>query len=295
MGDIKLEKADFVYMFEDSFDRLSPEIQLKFEINRYSRGIIPQIKELEEEPQKNRKETVKEKREIFKFLMQSRKDHRTLKFQHENGEIYPKEIPAPDIRYIQYAEPHIIITDWYDEELDWYTMPHQIKGFAEEAYLSYEMGLWFSSIASSINCCEYLFKYEFLRKTNQTDRIKAEELSKDRYFSLGTFIQNNNNYLEQIGLKTFADKISYLNDVRISIYHFNPERAKQVNKRGTLKLENEAPITDEMVIPIIAYRVYMIMFEMTSLLYNKHRALVYIKEGVQDWMRKRGLKEEDFK
>jgi hypothetical protein len=290
----KMGNADFIYIGENSFDQLSPDIQLKFEKHKYQRGIIPQIKELEKEIKKNKKETVKEKQEIFKFLMQSRKSHRTLKFQYENGEIYPKEISAPDIRYIQYAEPHVIITDWYDENLDWYTMPHQIKGFAEEAYLCYEMGLWFSSIASSINCCEYLLKYEYIRNINQTDKKKAEKLSKDKYFSLGTFTQRGNNFLEQIGLKTFADRISYLNDVRISIYHFNPERAKQVNEKGTLEIEKEAPIPDEMVLPIISYRVYMIIFEMTNLLYNKHRALVYIKEGVQDWIRKRGLKEEDF-
>jgi hypothetical protein len=290
-----MSKADFVYMGKFSFDQLSPDIQLEFEKDKYRRGIIPQIKELEKEINKNKKETAKEKQKIFKFLMKSRKNQRTWKFQYENGDVYPKEISAPDIRYIQYAEPHVIITDWYDENLDWYIMPHLIKGFAEEAYLSYEMGLWFSSIASSINCCEYLFKYEYLRKINQTNRKKAEELSKDRHFSLGTFIHNNDNYLEQIGLKTFTDKISYLNDVRISIYHFNPERSKQVNKKGTLDVEKDTPISDEMVLPIIAYRVYMTMIEITSLLYNEHKALEYIKEGAKDWMRKRGLKEEDLK
>ncbi len=288
-------KADFVYQGKGTFGPLSSDTQLQFEKHKYLKGIIPQIKELQKEIKKNKNQTAKDKKETYKFLMQSRINHRTWPFEYENGEVYPKEVDAPDIRYIQYAEPHVIITDWYDDNPDWYRMPSLIKGFAEECYLSYENGLWYSSIASAINCCEYLLKYEYLRKINQTDRKKAEDLSKDRYFSLGTFTQNGNDYLKQIKLNSFSKKIQYLNDVRISIYHFSPERAKKVNKKATLEVEKDAPITDEMVIPIIAYKVYAIMTQIINLLYNKNKALDYVNEGVQDWMKKRKLKPEDFK
>jgi hypothetical protein len=287
-----MKKADFVYQFKGTFGPLSPDRQLELEKHKYLRGILPRIKEMEKEIKEVKKETAKDKQEAFNFLMQIRKNHRTWRFQYENGDIYPKEVSPPNIRHIQYAEPHVIITDWYDENPDWYRMPHLIKGFAEEAYLSYELGLWYSAIASAINCCEYVLKYELLRKLNQTDKIKAEELSKDRFFSLGSFTRKRSDYLKQIRLKKYLRKISYLNDVRVSIYHFSPERAKKVNRKGTLEIERDAPISDDMIIPIIAFKVYSIMFELTSSLYNKNKALQHVKEGVKDWMKKRNLKEK---
>ena len=149
-----MKKADFVYQGTFSFEPLDPQKQIEYEKLKYQKGIIPNIKELEKEIKKNKKETQKEKQKTFKFLMQTRNNHRTWKFEYENGEVYPKDVSLPNIRYIQYAELHVIITDWYDENPDWYRMPKLIKGFAEESYLSYEQGLWFSSIASAINCCE---------------------------------------------------------------------------------------------------------------------------------------------
>ena len=129
-----MEKADFIYQGKVIFDPLDPDIQLRYEKQRYLKRIVPQIKELEKEIKKNRKETAKEKQETFKFLMQERKNYRTLKFQYEDGEVYPKEISPPNIIYIQSAEPHIIITDWSDENPDWYRMSDLIKGFAEEKH-----------------------------------------------------------------------------------------------------------------------------------------------------------------
>jgi len=290
-----MTKSDFVYRGKVAFDTPDQNTILEYEKHKYMKGIIPRIKQLEKELKKNKKETIKEKQETFNFLMQTRKNHRTWKFKYENGEVYPKEVSPPDIVCIQYAEPHVIITDWYDENHEWYGMPHLIKSFAEEAYLSYEMGFWYSAIASAINCCEYILKYELLRKINQANKTKADELSKDRYFSLGIFTKKDNDYLKQIKLNKFKRKISYLNDVRVSLYHFNPGRAKKVNRKGTLEIEKKAPISDDMVIPIIAFKVYSIMYDLISSLYNKKMALKYTKEGVKDWMKKRGLKAGEIK
>ena len=49
-----------------------------------------------------------------------------------------------------------------------------------------------------------------------------------------------------------------------------------------------------MVIPIIAYKVYTIMIELINHFYNEKKALEYMKEGVQDWMKKRNLNEKDL-
>ena len=58
-----------------------------------------------------------------------------------------KDIDEPDIRIIQYAEPHFFITGEYENYQDWFSMPNLIKNFAEESYLSYQLGLFISSIA----------------------------------------------------------------------------------------------------------------------------------------------------
>lgn len=289
-----MKNADFIYQGKGTFDQLDSDTQLTYEKHKYIRGILPQLKELEKEIKQNKRETNKEKKETFDFLMQTKSNHRSFRFEYENGDVYPKEVSPPDIRFIQYAEPHVIITDWYDENPDWYRMHHLIKGFAEESYLSYEMGFWYSSIASAINCCEYVLKYELLRKINFTDKSKAKKLSEDRGFTLGSFIKNVN-YLEELNLKSFLSKIQYLNDVRIAVYHFSPKKSNKLNKNGELEVEQDAPISDEMVIPIVAYRIYSIMYELTSRLYNQKKSLIYIKEGIKDWMKKRKLKEGEIK
>jgi len=288
------KKSDFLYQGKGTFGQLDLDVQLTYEKHKYLRGIIPQLRELEKEIKQNKKETEKEKKETFDFLMKTRSNHRTWRFEYENGEVYPKEVSPPNIRFIQYAEPHVIITDWYDDNPDWYRMHNLIKGFAEESYLSYEMGFWYSSIASAINCCEYVLKYELLRKINSTDKLKAEKLSEDRSFTLGSFIKNPRN-LSEIKLKSFLNKIQYLNDARNAIYHFSPKKSKKLNKKGKLEVEKDAPISDEMVIPIVAYRVYSIMYELTSKLYNQKKALTYVKEGITDWMSKRQLRPKEIK
>jgi len=267
----------------------------KYEIKKYKEGILPRVEELKKEVARNKKETKEDKKRILKFLLKTKSNHRNWTFQYENGEVYPKDVLCPDIRIIQYAEPHVLITDLYDEDRAWYRMPELIKGFAEESYLSYEMGFWLSSIASAINCCEYISKYEYLRYLNNKDKIKADELSKDRNFSLGSFKHEKNNYLEELNLNHFREKISYLNDVRISIYHFSPDREKEVSKKGKLEIEKKAPITGNMILPILAFRVYDTMIDLINQFYSKEKALDYLEECKSDWMNKKGIKEEDLK
>jgi len=288
--------ADFVNMGTFEFDTsFSPIKRIEYEKAKYQRGILPSLNELKKEISKNKKETKKEMEEMFKFLLQTKSNHREITFEHEPGEIYPKDIPPPGIRKIQYAEPHVLLTDLYDNQKDWYHMPKLIEGFAEESYLSYEMGFWLSSIASAINCCEYILKYEYFRHLNKTDQNKAERLSKDRYLSLGSFTHPTNNYLNELAISNFHDKILYLNDVRVSIYHFSPDRAKEINLKGQLEIEQTAPLSNDMHLPIIAFKIYNIMKDMINHFYNEKKAVEYAEEGILDWMKKRNLNKEDLK
>ncbi|MBS3076230.1 hypothetical protein J4481_00625 [Candidatus Pacearchaeota archaeon] len=289
------EQADFKYQFSGEFDPTFSPIDMKeYEKKKYLEGILPKIEKLKEEVKKNNNPTKKEKIENFEFMMNTKSNHRNWTFEYENGEIYPKDVEEPDIRIIQYAEPHVFVTDLYDEDKDWYHMPNLIRGFAEEAYLSYQLGLFLSSIASAINCCEYILKYEYLRHLNNTDKTKAEEKSKDKYFTLGTFIQNGNKQLEELKINNFQSSIEYLNDVRISLYHFSPDKEGKATAKGKLEVEKHAHISDDMVLPIVSFRIYSIMMELINNFYGKENSVKYADECVTDWMKKRGLKKEDL-
>lgn len=287
--------AHFKYQFSGEFDpTFSPFDMNEYEKKKYLEGILPKIEKLKEEIKKNKKLTRKEKTSNFSFMMNTKSNHRNWTFEYENGDIYPKDIDEPDIRIIQYAEPHVFITDLYDEDKDWYHMPNLIKDFAEESYLSYQLGLFLSSIASAINCCEYILKYEYIRNLNKNDKKKAEEKSRDTKFSLGSFIYQSNNYLEELGIKKFHNMIEYLNDVRISLYHFSPDKENRAVSKGELEVEEHARLSDSMVLPIVSYRVYSIMIELINYFYGKENAVKYAEECVADWMKKRGLKKEDL-
>lgn len=292
-----MKNSDFIYAGTFNFNtEMPPELAIVYEKIKYKKSISKRISELENEILANKKEEILTKKDILTPLLKSKLAHREITIKYENGEIYPKEIPFPNIVFIQFAEPHVLITDLYDHDREWYKMHKFIKGFSEESYISYQQGCWLSSIASAINCCEYLLKYEYLKLINKYDAIKSEELSKDKHFSLGKFIGKDNEYLKELGiLLQFSDKIEYLNHVRVSIYHFNPERAKKASESGTLEVEKSAPISDDIILPITAFRVYNIMVDLINHFYNRKMALNYLKECSNDWMKKRGLTEDDLK
>lgn len=73
-----------------------------------------------------------------------------------------------------------------------------------------------------------------------------------------------------------------MNDVRVSIYHNNQEKARKVRQKGGIEIERQAPITDEIAIPIIAFGVYEIMLDLINHFYNKQKMLEYLEEGIAD-------------
>ena len=281
----------FIYQGTFSFDpNFIPFDRIKYEIHKYKKGILPQIEELRKDLKLNKKISKKEKEKYTKFLFSKKENHRYWKFKYENGEIYPKDVDPPEINFIQYPEPHALITDCYDNEEEWYRLREIIKDFAEEAYLTYKKGLWFASVSCAINCCEYILKYELFRNLNKRDKDELRKATKDNYLTLGRLIKNNAyGILDLLRIKSFVKKLDYLNLIRNSIYHFNPEKEKKIKRKGKIEIERQSNISDEMVIPIIAFRVYTIMIELINKFYNKKKSLRYIEECVKDWMKKRKL------
>lgn len=286
------EEADFNYEGTFGFDpSFNPFGQVEYEKDKYKRGILPKIEELKKEINEGKKEE-NDTNELKERLIEKKKNHRKTKFKYENGEIYPKDIQFPDIRFIQHPEPHVLITGLCDKKEDWYLLRGVIRKFAEEAYLSYEKGLFFASIASAINCCEYILKYELFRFFNKKDKDKLEVLLADERLTLGKI---KDDYLNDMGLKDFYEDFDYLNLVRNSIYHANFKKSKRVNEKGEIEVEKLAPITDTHVQPILAFRVYEIMMRLINCFYNVNKALDYSYECKKDWMNKKNLTEEDLK
>lgn len=208
--------------------------------------------------------------------------------------MHPKDIVPASIvlhpNFIQFPEPHVIITDQSDADEEWYRLSSVIPHFAEEAYLTYEQGCWLASISSSINCCENILRYELFRKLKTTNPIKLTDAIQDRRLTLGALIDSNTySCLSLLGILPFHDKLDYLNTVRIAIYHASAEKAEAVREKGDMKVEKIGPLTDELVMPIIAFKVYDIMFGLIDFFYSKQKALEYWKEGVADWKRKRQI------
>ncbi len=116
--------------------------------------------------------------------------------EHDDGNFYPKDIKPVNIPFIQYPEPHVLITDLYENPEEWYGIYTIIGDFAEQSFLCYQKGYYHASMACAINCCEYVLKYEYLRKVKRKD---AEEFIKTA--TLGSFVGNNIKNLTKLKIK----------------------------------------------------------------------------------------------
>ncbi|MEM0143234.1 MAG: hypothetical protein QXL94_04710 [Candidatus Parvarchaeum sp.] len=285
-------KWEFVTQIDSAEeDRPSPRLMLAYEREKYKKGILPKIKELEKELKSKREKEDKPPKDYAQELFKQKLQGRDLTIKYENGDVYPKEIRPPSIYYIQEPEPHVLITGESDVEEDWYRLHDIIKDFAEEAFLAYDIGCWLASISSSVNCCEYILKYELFRKLNGSDKAKLKAALTDKNLTFGKLITDGYyNCLGELGITPFYSKLDYLNAVRVSIYHSNPAKEKKVRQQGEIQVEQSAPITNEIAMPIIAFRAYEIMLDLINTFYTKEKALEYWKEGVADWKRKRNIK-----
>ncbi len=215
-------------------------------------------------------------------------------FEHDDGEFYPKEIEPVEVGYIPPPEPHVLITDLYDQPEDWYPIYTLIEDFAEQSFLSYKKGCYYASLSCAINCCEYVLKYEFMRRS---PREYAKELIENKrrkgepQFALGFFTGKNSKNLNKLRIKKkFERKLNFLNDIRIALYHFNPKKIKNIQRGGKTFVEKVAnPITNELEINRTAYKAYNVMKELIEHFYNEKTRTKFIKEGLKDYRRRKKL------
>jgi hypothetical protein len=197
-----------------------------------------------------------------------------FQIEDKDGSYYPKEIKVPDIDYIPPAEPHILITDWYENPEIWYYMIELIPKLAEQAFCCYSRGLYLASFLCSLNCIELTLKYEYVRK------LKTPKILEEQHFTLGTIIKKEE--LKKIRLAKYSKSLEILNSGRIGLLHFNPGRLISITSELGI---DEIPTDNLFVWSKFAYFAYNLMYEITSKLYGKKRRSYHIKRGLEDYHR----------
>jgi queuine/archaeosine tRNA-ribosyltransferase len=119
--------------------------------------------------------------------------------------------------------------------------------------------------------------------------IENKKKKNEPQFALGFFTGTNSKNLAKLRIKEkFEKRLNYINNVRIALYHFNTKKIKALQKKGKTQLEKITnPITSELQISITAYRTYNIMKELIENLYNDKTRIKFIKEGLEDYEKKR--------
>ncbi|MFP4401983.1 MAG: hypothetical protein ACLFPL_02025 [Candidatus Nanoarchaeia archaeon] len=173
------------------------------------------------------------------------------------------EIQPPKIEFVQYAEPHILISDYYIKNFAWYELRTLIGPLAEESFLAYYTGMYLSSISCIANCCEYILKFEFFKSFKY-----------DSNLTLGSFISKNNTlikkFIEQIKIDKFETKIFNINQIRNGYFHFNTEKLFKIN-------DNNLPTSQEFDLIKINKEMYDILNEILEYFYLKSKKEIVLE------------------
>jgi len=233
----------------------------------------------------------------------------TTHTEDDDGTYYPKKIPPPAMAYIPPAEPHVFITDWYENPQDWYDIHQLIEEFADQSFASYYNGLYFASFTLSTSCLELTLKYELLRN-GIIDPSKLEESN----FTFSKAID----YVDKLDLSRYKNRLITTNAIRNGMFHYNPKKLRpsimsirqEIYSQSSAKKSlpciigslDGSPIDDfdESVFSPnlsylmqntewskIAFFTYKLMYNITKKLYGKTNIIKYIKEGREDYHRRK--------
>lgn len=226
-----------------------------------------------------------------------------IKIEDIDGTFYPKDTIIPDIAYVPPAEPHVIITDWYDKPQDWYSIRELIPQLAEQSFVAYYRGLYQASFLVSVNCIELVLKYELIRK----EKLDANELERGN-LGLGKIVRGKQNELTEIGLNNFLSDLDVLNKARNGLLHFNPALLRNATEKILLdkklpegvnhvisymgtgetkefdpKEHYSVPISNCFAWSQFAYFAYSLVQKITSQIYGEHKRYEHIKAGLNDY------------
>ena len=156
------------------------------------------------------------KKDLIRFYKRQTPDY--SKTEDDDGTFYPKKIPVPAIIYVPPAEPHILITDWYDKPQDWYHISELIEEFADQSFVSYYNGLYFASYTLSTSCLELTLKYELLR-----NKIIEPSKLEEGNFTLFKAVEQ----IDKLGLSEYKSRLDITHTLRNGMYHYNPKKIRE--------------------------------------------------------------------
>lgn len=248
-------------------------------------------------------DTIQVKKKINDFV-----EYNTNTLTQGEGYYYPRPIKAPEIVYIPEFEPHVIITDWFDDPKDWYYIKYNIEETLEQAYIAYNQGLYLSSFFDSVIGIELTLKYEYARINKNNQKLITKMLGGNG--NLGHFLKNN--CLKELDLENYKEQLENINNARSGAFHFNFNLLKKatlnikpyegnasihINKKGEIieehknldgtedkPLENYSIPTDNLNDwSHFAYYTYNTYHQITKKLYGKQNHAKFIKEGLEDY------------
>jgi hypothetical protein len=228
-----------------------------------------------------------------------------IQIEDDDGSFYPKKISVPAIAYIPPAEPHVFITDLYENPQDWYDIHQLIEEFTNQSFVSYYNGLYFASFTISTSCLELVLKYELLRKG-----ILDPSTLDNGKFGLHEAI----NQIDKLDLGRYKKRLTITKEVRNGMFHYNPKklRSSLISIREELYLysteKNSLPaiigsadgtslddIDESDLLPNLSYLMnntewskiafftYKLTYDITKKLYGKSNVMKYIKEAQDDY------------
>jgi len=248
------------------------------------------------------------KNDLLTFFKRQSPD--AIGIEDDDGTFYPKEIPIPAIVYVPPAEPHILITDWYDDPQDWYHIGELIEEFANQSFASYYNGLYFASFTLSTSCLELTLKYELLR----TKKVEPSKLEKGD-FTLFKAIEQ----IDKIGLNGYKSRLNITNTLRNGMFHYNPKKLRNsiflIRKElfesnngmeiasavGSINGNFAEELIENNSLPDLSYLLnneewskiafftYSLMYDITLELYGEANRIKFVKEGLDDYHQKKNL------
>jgi len=228
--------------------------------------------------------------------------------EDDDGTYYPKEIPIPAIVYVPPAEPHILITDWYENPQDWYHISQLIKEFADQSFASYYNGLYFASFTLSTSCLELTLKYELLRNKI----IEPSKLEESNFTFFGAI-----ELIGKLGLDKYRPRLKIVHTLRNGMYHYNPKKMREALNLIQIELYPQEKVEfiqsiigsmdntcfDELqesdFLPDLSYLLqntewsktafftYILMHDITTQLYGETNRIKFVQEGLDDYYRKK--------
>lgn len=224
-----------------------------------------------------------------------------------DGTFYPKDIPEPDIAFVPLAEPHVVITDLYEDPQDWYYIRELIEEFGFQSFTAYYGGLYFASYTLSTSCLELTLKYELVRN----GIIESAELEKSSCNFFWAIKQ-----IKDINLEKYESRLNIVHKMRNGMFHFNPKKLNE----SLISIQNETipPETEIFIGGLdkllkaqssdfpwsiseyvdnkewskVAFFTYMLMYDITKQLYGIDQEIAYFKEGMEDYDQKEQTREK---